>query len=627
MVIRIRSSADNDANRRPVLSGDFADVLAIFFAQNVPTLWHCGHKKCSLRPGKNEPKGPETYMFVELPSRRCFGKTLALAVILALPRFAVAAQVLHSAVPAASARLTPIRELDPSTRLNVAIGLPLRNQAELLLLLEQLYDPRSTNYHRYLNPEQFAERFGPTEQDYHTLSEFIGSHGLQVSGRYSNRVVLDASGSVADLERLFHVKMQVYQHPTEPRTFYSPDVQPSLDLSVPVLGISGLDNYSLPHPRLHSKQIVQPNMVKPNAGSGPGGAYSGRDFRNAYVPKTTLTGSGQSVGLLEFDGYSSGDTAYYEQMAGLPNVPLKNVLLDGFDGNPTGDGGEVEVTLDIEVAISMAPGLSQVVVYEAGPNGNWYDLLNQMASDDLKQLSCSWYSLNSGADPVADQIWQQMAAQGQSFLNASGDNDAYVGPIDFPGDSPYITQVGGTTLTTSGPGGSWVSETVWNWGGGTGSSGGVSTSYSIPTWQANINMTANLGSTTNRNTPDVALTADNVYVRVDETNEVVGGTSCAAPLWASFVALCNQQALSHGGTTVGFLNPSIYALGKRTGYPPVFHDITTGNNQWSGSGEDFPAVRGYDLCTGWGTPFGPSLIPALLGWSGPSAPGDFREVP
>jgi subtilase family serine protease len=561
---------------------------------------------------------------------RWFGKALLLAAIvqmLVLPRFAVAAQTLHGPFPAASARLAPVGNLEASTRLNVAIGLPLRNQAELSLLLEQLYDPGSTNYHRYLSPGQFAQRFGPTEKDYQALNEFVGSHGLQITGTHSNRVVLDASGSVSNLEKLFHVKMQVYQHPTEPRTFYAPDVRPSLDISVPVLGISGLDNYSLPRPRLSARQIAQPNVVKANAGSGPGGAYMGRDFRAAYVPKTTLTGSGQSLGLLEFDGYSANDIAYYIQSAGLPNVPLKNVLLDGFDGNPTGNGGEVEVSLDIEVAISMAPGLSQVVVYEAGTNGNWYDLLNAMADDDCKQLSCSWYSFESGADPVADQIWQQMAAQGQSFLNASGDSDAYTGPIDFPGDTPYITQVGGTTLTTSGAGGSWVSEKVWNWGGGTGSSGGISTSYSIPSWQTGINMTANLGSTTMRNTPDVALTADNVYVRVDATNYTVGGTSCAAPLWAAFVALCNQQAVTHGAATLGFLNPSIYALGARTNYPAVFHDITTGNNQWSGSGADFPAVRGYDLCTGWGTPFGPNLIPALLGWTGPSAPNGLRELP
>ena len=119
--------------------------------------------------------------------------------------------------------------------------------------------------------------------------------------------------------------------------------------------------------------------------------------------------------MLEFDGYTDSDITYYENQAGLPNVTLTNVLLDSFNGHPTGNGGEVEVSLDIEVAISMAPGVSDIIVYEAGPNGNWHDMLNRMADDNLaKQLSCSWYEPGQGADPVADGIFQEMETQGQS---------------------------------------------------------------------------------------------------------------------------------------------------------------------------------------------------------------------
>ncbi len=183
--------------------------------------------------------------------------------------------------------------------------------------------------------------------------------------------------------------------------------------------------------------------------------------------------------------------------------------------------------------------------------------------------------------------------------------------IPFPGDTPYITQVGGTTLTTTRPGGSWVSEAVWNWGGGIGSGGGISTQYPIPSWQTNINMTANQGSTTMRNTPDVALTANNVYVRADGLNYNVGGTSCAAPLWAGFAALVNQQAAASGKPTVGFINPAVSALGATPAYPTAFHDITTGNNTSGSSPTRFYAVSGYDLCTGWGTSAGQNLINAL----------------
>jgi hypothetical protein len=338
----------------------------------------------------------------------------------------------------------------------------------------------------------------------------------------------------------------------------------------------------------------------------------GNDFRAAYVPGSPLKGAGQTVGLLQFDGYNTSDIAYYESQAGLPSVPLSNVLLDGFTGSPTGSGGEVEVCLDIEAAISMAPGLAGVIVYMAGPYGSFHDVLNRMATDNLaKQLSCSWYIPGGGPDAVADQIFQQMAAQGQSFFNASGDYDAFSGPVDFPGETPYIVQVGGTTLTTSGPGGGWVSEKVWNWGGGIGSGGGISTRYGIPSYQTNISMTLNQGSTGMRNIPDVALTADNVYVRANGRDYNVGGTSCAAPLWAGFMALVNQQAVGGGRPVVGFINPAVDTIATGSSYTSCFHDITTGDNTRSGSLSRFYAVVGYDLCTGWGTPGGQSLINSL----------------
>jgi len=521
-------------------------------------------------------------------------------------------QTVHWHLTEKAGHSLPIGRLSGDVRLNLTIGLPLRNQVSLSSLLGQIYDPASTNYHHYLTPEEFAERFGPTEADYQATIAFAIRNGLKVTATHPNRTLLEVSGTVTEVERALHVKMLTYHHPVENRVYYAPDTEPTLDLSNSVLQISGLDNYSLPHPRLVARPLFQGQNVSANTGSGPQGTYLGKDFRAAYVPDSRLDGSGQIVGLLQFDGYTASDISYYESQAGLPSIPLSNVLLDGFSGLPTGSGGEVEVSLDIEMSISMATNLSKVIVYEAGPNGNWHDILNRMATDNLaKQLSCSWYIPNGGADPVADQIFQQMAAQGQSFFSASGDDDAYTGLIPFPGDSPYITEVGGTTLTTSGPGGTWDSETVWNWGNGIGSGGGISTQYPIPAWQTNINMTASQGSTVQRNTPDVALTADNVYVRADGHDYFVGGTSCAAPLWAGFTALVNQQARFANQPAVGFINPAIDAIGSGSEYSADFHDISTGNNESPASPSKFSSVTGYDLCTGWGTPAGQHLINAL----------------
>src|SRR5205085_2094524 len=159
-------------------------------------------------------------------------------------------------------------------------------------------------------------------------------------------------------------------------------------------------------------------------------------------------------------------------------------------------------------------------------------------------------------------------------FQASGDSDAYTGSQAInsssgptPVDSIYVTSVGGTSLTMNGTGTSWSSETVWNWGGNVGSGGGISPNYTNPPWQKSVSMTANHGSTINRNIPDVAMTADAVNVVYNNGSaDTFGGTSCAAPLWAGFTALVNQQAIAAGGATVGFLNPALYTIATNGNY-------------------------------------------------------------
>ncbi len=529
-------------------------------------------------------------------------------------------QVLSGHIPAAVAQMRPLGRVAATNRLNLAIGLPLRDQDDLKNLIAEISNPSSPNFRHYLTPDQFTETYGPTEQDYQAVIAFAKSNGLAVTMTHQNRLLLNVSGSVTDVERVFHVTMHNYWHPKEARTFFAPDVEPSLDLAVQVLHVDGLNNYYRPHPRYHVKRILTNEVsdASPKLGAGPGGTYMGNDFRSAYVPGVVMTGTGQTVGLLQFDGYTPADIAYYANKAGITNPPpLTNVLLDGFNGVPTGNGGEGEVSLDIEMVMSMAPGVAGIIVYEDNPyNGNPNTMLNRMATDNLaKQIGCSW-GWGGGADAVADGIFLQMAAQGQTFYNASGDSDAFYAndPMYlFPSGEPNITEVGGTTLSTAGAGGAWLSETVWNWGGGEGSSGGIAPDYAIPGYQQGLSMAANLGSTSQRNIPDVAMVGDNVYVRADGQDQDVGGTSCAAPLWAAFTALVNQQAALQGRPTVGFVCPAIYTIGKSSLFATTFHDTTTGNNFSPNSPAKFPAVTGYDLCTGWGSPGGQSLIDALAG--------------
>ena len=520
-------------------------------------------------------------------------------------------QVLHSHVRAAvaSGQAAPVGLLPPTRRMNLAIILPLRNQTELASLLDRLYDPSSPDYRHFLTVAQFTEQFGPTVQDYQAVVDFARANGFTVTDTPPNRLLVDINGSVAQIDKAFHVVMTVYQHPTENRTFYSPDREPALDLNVSVAHIAGLNNFSIPQPGARRGATEQ--GVQNDAGTGPGGAFLGSDMRAAYYGGAALTGSGQAVGLLEFSGYSLSDVQLYFRNAGQAlNVPINNVTLDGATaGGWTNPNWEAEVVLDIDQAISMAPSMAQVRVYIA-PAIYDADILNKMATDNLaKQLSCSWYWYPD--DPATDNpFFQEFAAQGQSLFVISGDLGAYTGSDSsdesYPGEDIYVTTVGGTHLTTNGAGGSWQSETAWSYSGGGPSDDG----FAIPTWQAPVINSSNGGSYTKRNAPDVAAEGDyDNYICYNNgtCQGNWGGTSFATPRWAGFMALINQQAAANGYSPLGFLNPTIYLIGQGLNYNNDFHDITSGNNN-NGKGQSYNAVVGYDLVTGWGSPNGQSLI-------------------
>ena len=228
-----------------------------------------------------------------LPSARAQAAQAGAAVS-AQPRGRAERQLLRGHVPAVLARLQPLGRLVATNRLKLAIGLPLRNPEALAQLLQQLSDPAHPNYRHYLTPEEFAAKFGPTEQDYAAVIVFAQANGLAVRGTHPNRTLLDVSGSVADIENAFHVTMHVYQHPAEARTFYAPDGEPSLDLAAPVLGISGLNNYALPRPRVHATRLESRAGVSPapgsNAGRGRGAGETPALLSEYFLSNPALVG-------------------------------------------------------------------------------------------------------------------------------------------------------------------------------------------------------------------------------------------------------------------------------------------------------------------------------------------------
>jgi xanthomonalisin len=360
--------------------------------------------------------------------------------------------------------------------------------------------------------------------------------------------------------------------------FFAPDSEPSVTLPVPVEHIGGLDNF----------------VVPANAGgSGAGGTYQGTDFRNAYAPQMTLTGKGQKIGIFMLDGFAQSDINGYATQTGqsylaVQVVPSSAVLTPGVEG-----------TLDVEAALSMAPA-AQVVAFVGS---NQTTILTDMSDrTDILQFTSSWFwAVGTTTDT---NLMQQLATQGQSFFQASGDGGAYAptwvptyisGSLDDR-QFPYITIVGGTDLNMTGNGASYGSiETAW-----TKSSGGPLPSVAIPSYQSGI-AGVNGASSTKRNVPDVSAMANDINLVFGGISDNVGGTSEATPLWAGFMALVNELAGNAGKPSVGFANPALYAIAAGSEYGANFHDVVSGCNP-DKTGTSYCSGTGYDLVTGLGSP-------------------------
>jgi kumamolisin len=482
--------------------------------------------------------------------------------------------------------------------------LPLGDREGLKNFLADIYNPGSPNYRHFLTPQEFTAKFGASQRDYDAVVRFAKTYGLTVVGGTFDGREVQVKGPVSAVEAAFHVNMGTYQHPTENRVFYSADQEPSTPgLPVSLWHVTGLDNYSTPHALLSKRS---PGSVQSQAttGSGPDASFLGSDMRAAYYGKTALTGAGQNLGLLEFYGTDLADlNTYYKNVGQTRKVPVTLLSTDGTSTSCTAaeDCDDTEQTIDMTQAMGMAPGLSSLVMYiGSAATVDATAILAAMVSHDPlpTTIGCSW-TWNPADPTTLDPYFEQMAAQGQNFFSASGDDSTWTASKDvYPSDDVNVVSVGGTDLETSSAAGPWLSETAWSDSGG-----GVSpTKIPIPSWQqiAGVINSSNKGSTLYRNGPDVSANANfTFYVCADQeacTANEYGGTSFATPMWAGFVALANEERIHDSQPLLGFLNPIIYPENVTSEYDSLFHDITSG---CSGS---YCAVVGYDLVTGWGSP-------------------------
>jgi kumamolisin len=509
-----------------------------------------------------------------------------------------------------SGEATPVGRLPQAQTMQLDLVLPLRDPAGLKSFLSDVYNPKSAIFRQFLTPAQFTARFGPTQEQYDEVLRFANEYGLKVVGGSRDGMLVQVKGTVGAIETALHVNMVTYQHPTEDRIFYSADREPTPNLPFNLWHVSGLDNYSIPKPLYEKRSdfaakhgIAAEEVVKhATTGSGPSASFLGSDMRAAYYGGTALTGAGQNLGLFEYLGTDLADlTTYFKNAKQTNNVPITLLSTDGTSTSCVytrkgGDCDDTEQTLDMTQAIGMAPGLASLTMYIGSTDTS---IISAMTTHSPlpTTIGCSWGWTPADATTL-DPYFEKMAAQGQNFFAASGDSSTWSSRNEaWPADDAYVVSVGGTDLTTSSAGGPWASETAW-----VDSGGGISPDkIAIPSWQKAAINSSNKGSTTLRNGPDVSANANfTFYVCADQTTCTAndyGGTSFAAPMWAGFIALVNQQRKANGKATIGFINPDIYSENATASlYSADFHDITSGK---SGS---YSAVTGYDLVTGWGSP-------------------------
>ncbi len=459
--------------------------------------------------------------------------------------------------------------------------------------------------------EEFAQTLGADPKDVQAVEQFAHHNHLSVvsASLEKRRVVL--RGTAKSMSHAFGTKLMTCKSSTTQSTFRGRSGALSIpdELNNIVIAVLGLDN----------RQAAYAHFRVRSAAASTSGTFTAKDLTTLYNFPSGANGAGQTIGIIELGGgYTTSDLQTYFQGLGLAVPSVTAVSVDGGANTP-GSDADGEVELDIEVAGTIANGANIAVYFAPNTDQGFIDAVTDAVHDTTRTpsvVSISWGgpedSWTAQSRTALDAALQDAATLGVSVTVAAGDNGSTDGAgdgqlhVDFPCSSTFALACGGTTLTASN--GKITSETVWNetanneGAGG----GGVSNEFALPSYQQNAGVPPNPETKfVGRGVPDVSGDADPVtgyQVVVDGQSIIVGGTSAVAPLWAGLIALLNQKL----GAPVGFLNPKIYALGES-----VFRDITTGNNDDSGLGF-YSAGKGWDPCTGLGSPNGVALLDALI---------------
>lgn len=549
-----------------------------------------------------------------------------------------------------SARLVPPDAADQGpvedqTQLSVTVYLRTNPDAEKPVDVAEEATKRPSE-RRYLTSDEAAAVYGASDADLAAVKEFAAAHNLEVLRVNQAARSVKLAGTAAAIGAAFGVELHHYKRGEITYRSHEGPVHVPAELASVVKAVVGLDNRPVGRrpPRRAGGDLEA--AIEDATGHSSGTASLPP---NTYLPPTvaglydfpTQQATGQTVAVFAFNGpIGNGPSAaggyetsvlqqYFTQQLGLALPTITDVTVQG-PGNDPGDGtnpndASPEVYLDLSIVGSLATGAKIVVYFTEFTEQGWVDALSTAVTDktnDPMVISISYGNPEDGAGTIwtkatieqVNTALESAASQGRTVTVAAGDNGASDGEsngvhVDFPASSPWVLACGGTRLEASN--GAITSETVWNDqstdptqdNGATG--GGVSVLFALPSWQASAKVPPQVGSTTQgRGVPDVASLADpQTPFVVAQPGGVggVGGTSAAAPLWASLLSRCNAAL----GTPVGFINPRLYGLPAGS-----LRDITSGNNAAPG-GQGYDAGPGWDACTGWGSPGGSTLLAAL----------------
>lgn len=498
----------------------------------------------------------------------------------------------------------------PNEQIEATVLLRRGSKAESFPSVEQM-GSRLPRERKYLTREEFSLLHGASAADLEKIRAFATQHGLKVVSEDRASRTARLSGKVQSFNAAFGAELRQYEHESGTYRCRTGPLTIPADLDGVIEGVFGLDNR--PQTKPHFRLRKQAPNVRPHAVSV---SYSPLQVAKAYGFPSNETGAGQCIAVIELGGgFQTSDLSAFFQSLGIPSPKVTAVPVDGGKNSPTGDpsGPDGEVELDIEVAGAIAPSAQIAAYFAPNTDQGFIDAVTTAVHDaKLKPsiISISWGgpedSWTEQSRNALNTACQDAAMMGVTVLAASGDNGAPDGTtaptVDFPAASPYVVGCGGTKLTISGA--SISAEVAWNElsanEGATG--GGVSEVFALPSYQKSADVPKAPNGFVGRGVPDVAGDADpetGYGVVVDGQQQVIGGTSAVAPLWAGLLALINQSL----GKNVGYVNPLLYSATAE----PTFHDITSGSNG------NYSASKGWDACTGLGSPNGVALLKALRG--------------